>query len=59
MISIEENKELDVILELYFSARVDHALGFIIFENMYKKFGIDIIREMALMKNSEFIKLYI
>lgn len=59
MISIEEDKELDVILELYFSARVDHALGFIIFENMYKKFGIDIIREMALMKNSEFIKLYI
>lgn len=59
MISIEEDKELDVILELYFSARVDHALGFITFENMYKKFGIDIIREMALMKNSEFIKLYI
>lgn len=59
MISIEEDKELDVILDIYFSARVDHALGFIIFENMYKKFGIDIIREMALMKNSEFIKLYI
>ena len=47
------------LLEVYFSARVDHSLGFIIFENIYNKFGIDKIREMATMDNSEFVKRYL
>ena len=56
---IKENKSINIILNRFFTVRVDHALGFIIFENMYKDFGIDIIREMALIKNSDFVKLYL
>lgn len=59
MIFLEEDKDINIILDVYFTARVDHALGFIIFESMYKKFGMDTIREMATMKNSEFVKLYL
>ncbi|NLW17731.1 MAG: hypothetical protein GX033_08855 [Firmicutes bacterium] len=34
---IAEGRGMDTILETYFSARVDHALGFIIFHNMFKQ----------------------
>lgn len=59
MIYIDEDKDIDTILDEYFTARVDHGLGFIIFENTYKNIGIGAIREMATMKNNEFIKLYL
>ncbi|MGL5244245.1 MAG: hypothetical protein ACRC7R_03550, partial [Sarcina sp.] len=56
---IKAGGDSNIVLDKYFSHRVDHALGFIIFENMYRKFGIGIIREMAIMKNDDFVEKYL
>lgn len=56
---VAEDRDMDTILDAFFSPRVSHALGYIIFENMYKQSGMEKIREMAMMSNLEFVGFYL